>query len=72
MFFSNETDIETLNLKPQLFELLGTFKNEMNSHFNDFEHFRNAFRFIENPWAVTIKDIFEIKYFIGGKLVVIN
>lgn len=45
--FSNETDIETL--KPKFLELLSTLKNEINSHFNDIKHFRNAFPFIENP-----------------------
>ncbi|XP_022181893.1 general transcription factor II-I repeat domain-containing protein 2B-like [Myzus persicae] len=56
--FSDDTDIETL--KPQLLELLVTLKNEMNSRFNDIKNLRNAFRFIENPWAVTTKEIFEI------------
>lgn len=54
----NLTDIETL--KPQLLELLGTLKNEMISRFNDIKNLRNSFRFIENPWAVTTKEILEI------------
>jgi len=56
--FSDNTDIETL--KPQLLELLVTLKNEMNRRFNDIKNLKNAFRFIENPWAVTTKEIFEI------------
>lgn len=39
--FSDDTDIETL--KPQLLELLGTLKNEMNNRFNDIKNLRNAF-----------------------------
>lgn len=61
IIFSDEenlTDIETL--KPQLLELLGTLKNEMNSRFNDIKNLKNSFRFIENSWAVTTKEIFEI------------
>jgi len=56
--FSELTTWETL--KQQLLELLGTLKNEMNSRDNDIKNLRNAFRFIENPWAVTTKEIFEI------------
>ncbi|XP_008183699.1 general transcription factor II-I repeat domain-containing protein 2B-like [Acyrthosiphon pisum] len=54
----NLTDVETL--KSQLLVLLVTSKNEMNSRFNDIKNLRNSFRFIENPWAVTTKEIFEI------------
>jgi len=35
----------------------------MNSRFNDINNFCNAFRFIENPWAASTKDIFEINIF---------
>jgi hypothetical protein len=43
-----------------LLELLGTLKNLMNSRFNDIKNLRNPFRFIENPWTVNTKKIFEI------------
>jgi len=32
----------------------------MNSRFSDINNFCNAFRFIENPWAATTKDMFEV------------
>lgn len=56
--FSDDTDTEIL--KPQFLKLLGTLKNEMNSRFNHIKNLKNAFRFIEYPWAVTTREIFEI------------
>jgi len=52
-----------INYILELFELLVTLKNEMNRRFNDIKNLRNAFRFIENPWAVTTKEIFEINMY---------
>lgn len=50
IYSRDSNEIDTDNLKPQFLELLSTLKNEMNSRFNDMKHFRNAFRFIKNPW----------------------